>query len=371
MRGRTVLLALPRQLDAAAALFQLDGVARRIVLWPHDLPAHQMPGVVQAAGVDVTVSEWPAPAPGDHAGLATAREPAATSHSSGATEWVLFTSGTSGRPKMVAHTLHSLAGHLFAAPPAQGGPVWCTFYDIRRYGGLQILLRALIGGGSLVLSSPEEMPAVFLARAAAACATHFLGTPSHWRRALMADAADRIAPEYVRLSGEVADQVILDQLRGAYPRARIVHAFASTEAGLAFEVADGAAGFPSALIGGHGGAADLRIRDGSLLVRSPRNSLGYLDGQISSIADADGFIDTGDIVELRGDSLLFRRPARRHRQCRRPEGAPEEVEAVINRHPAVQMSRVSARASPITGAIVMAEIVLPAAIGGAWRGAAG
>jgi acyl-coenzyme A synthetase/AMP-(fatty) acid ligase len=37
---------------------------------------------------------------------------------------------------------------------------------------------------------------------------------------------------------------------------------------------------------------------------------------------------------------------------------PEEVEAVINRHPGVRMSRVAGRKSPITGAIVIAEVVL-------------
>ena len=37
---------------------------------------------------------------------------------------------------------------------------------------------------------------------------------------------------------------------------------------------------------------------------------------------------------------------------------PEEVEAVINRHPGVRMSLVKARKNPITGAIVAADIVL-------------
>ena len=56
-----------------------------------------------------------------------------------------------------------------------------------------------------------------------------------------------ISPEYVRLSGEVADQAVLDNLRAAYPHARIAHAFASTEAGVAFDVNDGLAGFPAEL----------------------------------------------------------------------------------------------------------------------------
>jgi acyl-CoA synthetase (AMP-forming)/AMP-acid ligase II len=273
------------------------------------------------------------------------------------TEWVLFTSGTAGQPKMVVHTLNSLAGHLFGGVPAERGPVWCTFYDIRRYGGLQILLRALIGAGSLVLSSPDETPGAFLARAAAAGATHFLGTPSHWRRALMTEAADRISPEYVRLSGEVADQGILDKLRQGFPRARIVHAFASTEAGLAFEVADGEAGFPAALVGQPGAAAEIRIEGQSLRVRSPRTAIGYLDGAISAIPDAEGFVDTGDIVALRRDRYYFAGRRDGTVNVGGQKVHPEEVEAVINQHPGVEMSRVSARANPITGAIVVADIV--------------
>jgi len=41
---------------------------------------------------------------------------------------------------------------------------------------------------------------------------------------------------------------------------------------------------------------------------------------------------------------------------------PEEVEAVINRHPGVRASRVSGRKSPITGAIVIADVVLTDAV---------
>jgi acyl-CoA synthetase (AMP-forming)/AMP-acid ligase II len=37
---------------------------------------------------------------------------------------------------------------------------------------------------------------------------------------------------------------------------------------------------------------------------------------------------------------------------------PEEVEAAINRHPAVRMSMVQSRRSPITGSLVAADVVL-------------
>jgi hypothetical protein len=64
----------------------------------------------------------------------------------------------------------------------------------------------------------------------------------------MSPAADRIAPQYVRLSGEIADQAILDNLRVFYSDAHVAYAFATTEAGVAFDVNDGLAGFPASLI---------------------------------------------------------------------------------------------------------------------------
>src|SRR5207249_4028016 len=129
------------------------------------------------------------------------------------TEWILLTSGTTGVPKLVVHTLASLAGAINGDRVQTVPAVWSTFYDIRRYGGLQILLRALLGGGSLVLSSAAESTGDFLIRAGARGVTHISGTPSHWRRALMSPSAHRIAPHYVRLAGEIADQAILDHVR--------------------------------------------------------------------------------------------------------------------------------------------------------------
>ena len=70
------------------------------------------------------------------------------------TEWVMLTSGTTGVPKLVMHDLSpAYVGASHAPSPADGAAVWGTFYDIRRYGGLQIFLRAVLGGASLVLSS--------------------------------------------------------------------------------------------------------------------------------------------------------------------------------------------------------------------------
>jgi acyl-coenzyme A synthetase/AMP-(fatty) acid ligase len=363
LRGRSVLIATHDQLTAALALIELDGIARRMVLCPGDLPRDRLPPIIATAEIDAIVCDEIDGA-SDFAGVECfairSTQPLGAEHNRREhcrTEWVLLTSGTTSDPKMAVHTLSSLTGAIKSSR-AGDALVWSTFYDIRRYGGLQIFLRALMSGASLVLSSAEESTSDFLLRAGAHGVTNISGTPSHWRRALMSPSAHAIAPHYVRLSGEIVDQVILDNLRTFYPNATIVHAFASTEAGVGFDVHDGMAGFPSSLIGQHSNDVELKVEDGSLRIRSTRTASRYLGKSADALADADGFVDTRDMVELRGDRYYF---------VGRRDGIinvgglkvhPEEVEAVINRHPSVQMSLVRARKSPITGALVVADVVV-------------
>jgi acyl-coenzyme A synthetase/AMP-(fatty) acid ligase len=364
MRGRAVLLATTKQLVSALAAIDLDGVARRIYLCTPDLALH-LPTIVAQVQVDFIVSEE------SDAKLASLGVPFIKAHGAAIfhdcqeitrdieTEWVLFTSGTTGRPKMVVHTLPSLSGPLDDGVAVDSDAVWSTFYDIRRYGGLQMLLRALIGGGSMILSDAEEPLADFMTRLAALGVTHVSGTPSHWRRALMSPQAGLISPAYVRLSGEVADQAILDRLTSRYPNASIAHAFASTEAGVGFDVRDGLAGFPASFLPHPNGqpTIEMKVENDTLRIRSSRTASRYLG---HDLPQSDGFVDTGDIVEKRGDRFYF---------IGRKEGVinvggqkvyPEEVENVITEHPDVLIARVRPRKSPITGSIVAADIVLRA-----------
>jgi acyl-CoA synthetase (AMP-forming)/AMP-acid ligase II len=373
LAGRSVMVATASQLTAALALIELDGVARRLTILPPDTAPEHLRALVARAEVDAVVVD---DAPPPHAAfdpllrvlvtpaIAPAGDlPPMRAH----TEWVLLTSGTSGVPKMAVHDLASLIAPI-GAEHRDGAVVWGTFYDIRRYGGLQILLRALIGEGSLVLSHAGEPIADHLARLGRCGVTHLSGTPSAWRRALMSPAVDKIAPRYVRLSGEIADQAILDSLHAAFPQARIGHAYASTEAGVAFEVEDGCAGFPAEYLAHDRDEVELRLADGALRIRSPRTAQRYLGVQAAALRDQDGFVDTGDMVERRGDRYLF---VGRRGGIINVGGLkvhPEEIEAVINRHPQVRMSLVRPKRNAVTGAVVIADVVLEPQTAGACAG---
>jgi acyl-coenzyme A synthetase/AMP-(fatty) acid ligase len=362
LRGRSVLIASADPFLVALALIELDGLARRMTLYPPDLALEHLPYVMHYAEVDAVVSDGSflsgASIRAAHHALCTpALVPRVhASQERLPTEWILLTSGTTGRPKMVLHTLASLAGAI-SATESPTEVIWGTFYDIRRYGGLQIYLRAVLTRSSLVLIGPQELLANFLQRAGEAGLTHISGTPSHWRRALMSPEADRIAPGYIRLSGEIADLAILNSLRSFYPDVEISHAFATTEAGVALDVRDALSGFPASMLTGTSGV-DLKVVDATLRIRSSRTAERYLGENPPALKDPEGFVDTGDVLELR--------EGRYHFQGRR-DGVinvgglkvhPEEVEAVLNRHPQVRLSLVKTKKNPITGALVVADVLL-------------
>jgi acyl-coenzyme A synthetase/AMP-(fatty) acid ligase len=367
LAGRSVLVATHDQLATAVALIEVDGLARRLVLCPSDVPVDHLPVVIANAEVDAIVSDREAVIKGGF-GIPVLVSPGSSMVPLDGgiercqTEWVLLTSGTTGAPKMLVHSLAGLAGAIRTTNNV--GTVWGTFYDIRRYGGLQIFFRSVLGGGSFVLSSVDEPISDYLVRLGAHAATHVLGTPSHWRRALMSPSARAIAPQYVRLSGEIADQAILDALRSFYPDARITHAFASTESGVGFEVTDGLEGFPPSVLGVHA-EVEIKVVDGSLRFRSARTASRYVGRDGSALMDTDGFVDTGDMVERRGERYYFLGRRSGVINVGGLKVHPEEVEAVINRHPAVRMSLVRSKRNPITGSIVVADVVLKAQAEGA------
>jgi acyl-coenzyme A synthetase/AMP-(fatty) acid ligase len=212
-----------------------------------------------------------------------------------------------------------------------------------------------------VLTDKSEPIAQFLERLRAHGATHITGTPSHWRRVLWSPLADTITPRYVRMSGEIADQAIIDNLHATYPEAGIGHAYASTEAGVGFEVDDRLEGFPASYLDGPRNGVEMKIEGGSLRLRSPGIALRYLGNGRGAVADEDGFVNTGDVIAMRDGRCYFAGRTGGVINVGGLKVHPEEVETVINRHPDVRMSLVRPKKNPITGAVVIADVVLAAA----------
>jgi len=357
LKGRRVAIATAEMAPALAAMCELDGLAQRMLLLPGGLAADLMSAIMDAAEIDAAVVDADQPI-FNGAGrdayayqLNDLREAEPLSPPI-ATEWAMPTSGTSGKPKVAVHTLNTLTSAI--KPTA--GVAYATFYDIRRYGGLQIALRALLSGAFLAVSGAGETPSEFVARLTRLKVGYVSGTPSHWRRALMDASTPDFAPRFVRLSGEIADDRVLQGLRARFPSAEIAHAYASTEAGVGFVVDDGKAGFPAAFLD-RNEAPELRIVDGTLRVRGPGAALRLLGEGAPALKDSEGFVDSGDLVERRGDRCLFLGRRGGVVNVGGQKVSPETIEAAVLAHPDVLACRASARRNPIMGAIVVVEIV--------------
>lgn len=348
-----VALCLDDPMRLIDMLCRLDGEVAAILLLSPSLPAASVDELARQAGVDLLVTDRAEDFATDHV------PPAAVSGgwraaTPVATEWLMTTSGTTGLPKLIPHTLSSLSRTVYRFDDGRN-PHWGLLYDPTRFAGMQVVLQALLGGGRLVAPDTHAGLGDQLAELARHGCTHLSATPTLWRRILMLPQGRELPLKQITLGGETADQDILDALAKAFPDARRTHIYASTEAGVGFAVKDGRAGFPLPFLDEAPGGVGLRLRDDILWLRPPGPRRAAQDGAIR--VDEDGYICSGDRIRIEGDRAFF---LGRETGVINVGGAkvyPETVERAIMQVPGVHLVKVGAKSSPITGALVMAEIM--------------
>jgi acyl-CoA synthetase (AMP-forming)/AMP-acid ligase II len=348
-----VLLCVQDPLAFIRALVGLDGRVDTILLVSDSAAPEVVAALAANASADLVVSDrsdldLPLPV------LTPAAVLAETGRAAGdSSRWLLTSSGTTGIPKIVPHSLAALTRTVRVFDPERR-PVWGLMFDPTRFSGINLVLQALLGGGELLLVDRGAPMADQVASLAASGCTHLSATPTQWRRILMVQGHARLPLRQVTLVGEIADAAVLARLRAVYPAARLTHIYGSTEAGTGFSVTDGQAGFPAAFLTEAPGGVRLRIAEGILWCRPPASSLtrGMPDIEV----DDEGFVRTGDLVRLEGDRVMFLGRENGLINIAGTKVYPETVEAVIRAVPGVAIVKVSAKPSPLTGALVVADI---------------
>jgi len=270
------------------------------------------------------------------------------------TRWILATSGTTGVPKLIEHTLETLCRTVKRDSNRGVEFVWGLLYDPCRFAGLQVVLQALLSGS--LLSIPQTGKITDHIEFFSSCRVNALSaTPSLWRKLLMSKQTETLPLCQITLGGEIADQGILDALKYAYPGARITHIYASTEAGSAFAVQDGRAGFPAQWLDHSSAPVMLRVSDdGHLLLRPALLPAGE---EVRSRIDTNGYLDTEDLVRVEGDRVYFLGRVSGAINVGGNKVTPEEVENHIRKVSGVLDVRVFGKRSSILGEIVTAEVV--------------
>jgi acyl-coenzyme A synthetase/AMP-(fatty) acid ligase len=272
---------------------------------------------------------------------------------------LLTTSGTTGNPKLALHDFDRLLGRV-RHPRAEARVArWLLTYHPASFAGMQVLLTTLTSRSHLISATSPSM-ALLAETALRHRPTHVSGTPTFWRSFLLAvgSISAQLPLQQITLGGEAVDQHTLDQIRLTFPAARVTHIYASTEAGALFAVKDGRAGFPEQWLHDGIDGVQLRIRDGVLEVLSPRAMRSYLASSQQRIQADNGWIVTGDLVEVCADRVLFRGRLDGVINVGGGKVMPEQVESALLTLPWVREALVYGVRNPLTGALVAADIVL-------------
>lgn len=353
---RSIALRFVDPAKLAVALLALDGFVARLLLLSADIADDLAASLCAQFGADAIVTDLvsgPATFVGDRiewtGPFGAGRHQSLTP--SVATEWTLTTSGTTGVPKLVTHTLASLSRTTKTA--ANTKHRWGQLYSLERFAGLQVFFQAILEG-SLVLPRPDWQLSKKLEFLSHYKCTALSATPTLWRKILMTPAGASLAPKQITLGGEIADDAILSALAARFPTSRIVHIYASTEAGVGFSVKDGRAGFPAHYLTDAPGGVKIKIVEGQLFIGNPTKDT---ENDLNPSVGGDTLIDTGDAVVVSGERCYFLGRASGVINVGGNKLFPEEVEQVLLSHPAVKQARVWGTKSPITGELVSAEIV--------------
>lgn len=254
----------------------------------------------------------------------------------------LYTSGSTGLPKLVRHRLDSLTRTLRVGE-RHAEDVWALAFNPTHIAGIQVLLQAFFNGNTLVdvfgLSRAEVQ-----ARLHSQSVTHLSATPTFYRLLLPVEAP---FPKLrsLTLGGERSDASLLARLRAAFPSARLHNLYASTEAGTLL-VADGDLFSIHPSVEGK-----ICIQDGQLLVA--RELLAEFQSR-----DVGPWYATGDRVEVISDTPLRFRIVGRENDFINVGGSkvdPAEVECALRAFPGVTEARVYGRSSSVVGTLLCAE----------------
>jgi acyl-CoA synthetase (AMP-forming)/AMP-acid ligase II len=293
---------------------------------------------------------------------------------------VIFTSGTSGRPKAVllAHRsllagLHMLL-HVTKRLPHQvteaHGSTALHTGPMFHIGGIQTLLRAVIVGDTLVMPRGKFDPAEALELIETWKVARWSAVPTMVSRVLEhpdVRTRDVTTLRSLTVGGTPIHGEFLATLKSGFPgvEPRVATGYGLTENG---GQATAASGQDTADRPGCSGrvlpCVELRTEsvadyeDGEILVRSPTQMLGYF-GTDESPVDAEGWLRTGDLGRIDEDGFLWITGRSKDMIIRGGENiSPASVEGALNALPTVTESVVFGVPDKDLGEEVMAVVAV-------------
>lgn len=261
-------------------------------------------------------------------------------------EITIFTSGTTGQPKKVVHSIATLTRSVRTGDKYRN-QVWAYAYNPTHMAGTQVFFQALMNQSTMVNVFGESREVVYQ-QIERYGITHISATPTFYR---MLMPFEKVYPSVKRvtLGGEKSDKQLYEHICKIFPNAKVNNVYASTEAGSLFAAKDDSFQIPANI------RDKFRVENDELLIHKS------LLGQSDSFAFDGEYYHSGDLIEWVNEAEgLFRFKSRKNELINVGgyKVNPGEVEDAINAYPGVRQSLVYGKANSILGNVLIAEVQL-------------
>jgi long-chain acyl-CoA synthetase len=285
---------------------------------------------------------------------------------------ILYTSGTTTRPKGVMHSHESLMQtarvmHDMRLDQDQVAVVMSSMTHMVAFG--MLFLSGLLNGATIVITRPFDFQGVLEAYGRWGC-TYTVGLPVMLHGLLQAQTEmlrDVASGRFYFSGGDCASPALQEAFRAAF--GPICEAYGMTELAPASWNRPGHVRVGS--IGQPGEGVALRLVDsdgrevksgdvGEICVRGPHLMIGYWqDPDATTAAVRNGWFHTGDLARCDEDGFYWFAGRKKEIIIRGGSNiSPQEVEAVLYQHPAVGEVGVVGRQDHVWGEVVVAFVAL-------------
>lgn len=272
---------------------------------------------------------------------------------SGAAGFVIFTSGSTGKGKAVLLDFERMTRKHRSKirEPLRT----LLFLKLDHIGGLNTLLSVILNGGAIVTCASRQ--AGDICRAIEKHSVELLPTtPSFLTMLLMSrvyEQYDLSSLRTITYGTEVMPGSTLASLHRSFPWVKLKQTYGLSELGiLATQSQNSASKWMK--VGGEG--FEVKVKDGSLWIRSEQAMLGYLNAP--SPFDEEGWYDTGDKVEVDGEYLQILGRESEIINVAGEKVYPGEIESFLLTLDNVKDVIVRRKESPVVGQMIWAEFVL-------------
>ena len=261
-------------------------------------------------------------------------------------EITIFTSGTTGQPKKVLHTVATLTRSVRTGE-RYVGQIWAYAYNPTHMAGLQVFFQAFENLNTLVNVFNKQRSEVY-ELINKHNITHISATPTFYRLLLPFEQEYKTVVR-VTLGGEKSDSHLYENIKKIFPEAKINNVYASTEAGSLFAAKGDCFQIPEKI------RDKFEVVDDELLIHKS------LLGKSDSFKFEGDYYHSGDLIEwVDKESGLFRFKSRKNELINVGgyKVNPGEVENILLSIDGVKQVLVYGKANSILGNVLCADIQL-------------